>query len=199
MPSMNIGTELSNGWRLNLNVETRESLFRGSLNDVVNFDHNHQLTDLTILAGRKALGRLTATGGYLARFRDERTIHRTLQQVAWVQDFHALRLSHRISSDQTFSSDSPPTFRLRYRIGTEIALQGLEVDPREFYIKLTNEYLGSSEAGTQDIEVRLVSLIGYELSITSKLEIGPDYRASSLVQEGSDNRLWLRVSWYHRI
>ena len=42
---------------------------------------------------------------------------------------------------QTFEDGEKPVFRTRYRFGSEFSLDGQEVDPKEWYLKINNEYI----------------------------------------------------------
>jgi len=64
-----------------------------------------------------------------------------MEQLTFVQAFNAFRMAHRIAVDETFGGEDPLEVRFRYRVGAEFPLNGLFVDPSEFYFKITNEYL----------------------------------------------------------
>ena len=89
-----------------------------------------------------------------------------------------------------------PEFRLRYRIASEVALDGQSVDPREFYFKFNNEYLNSWQDYGYDLEIRLVPLLGYNLKSTNKIEMGLDYRVNSFLNNNTRHSFWVNLNWF---
>jgi hypothetical protein len=108
-----------------------------------------------------------------------------------VQRLSGWLFAHRVSSEQTFSSVERPEFRLRYRITSEIPLNGVSVDEGEFYVKINNEYLNSLQANKYDLEIRLVPLLGYDITDNFKLELGLDYRVDSFIYTITEHNYWI--------
>lgn len=196
LPSINLNKKVSSKWKLNLKLESRQSLKAGVFGAENEVDYEYVLTDLAVVAARKIGLSSTLAGGYLARFREDKMIQRLIQQFAFVQRLSGLRLGHRIASDQTFELDEATEIRLRYRLTFEIPFNGESVDPNEFYLKINHEYLNSFQADEYDLEIRLVPVIGYKFLDKNKLEVGLDYRLSSLLNSPSRNRFWFSTSWY---
>lgn len=199
LPSLNINKKLKNDWSINSKIESRQLISRGVFGETVDTDYQYVLTDISALAARKVGLNSRIGGGYLLRIREMDLYHRFTQQYTIVQKLTGYRLAHRFSSDQTFSSKDHPEFRLRYRITSEIPLNGESVDPNEFYLKLNNEYLSSWRASGHDIEVRLVPLLGYDLSANNKIETGLDYRINSFLNNNTRHSFWISVNWYIEI
>lgn len=199
LPSFNLNKGLGNNWSLNFKAETRLRFMQGEFGADVPVDFNFQTADFALTASRKTGLNNSLAGGYLIRQRGEQTYHRFIQQFTIVKRFESFRLAHRFSSDQTFNSEEPWELRLRYRITTEIPLNGQSVDPGEFYLKLNNEYLNSWQESEPDLEIRLVPLAGYEFTDNNKLEFGLDYRLSSFLDGGSRNSFWINIGWYLKI
>jgi hypothetical protein len=132
----------------------------------------------------------------MIRFRDNEVVHRFIQQYSVVKKYNLFRLGHRISTDQTIRNNNPPQVRLRYRIGVEKALNGKDVDPKEFYFKLNNEYLFAIEGRETDFELRLIPAFGYALSDNNKFEFGIDYRLNEFISGASRNQFWLYLGWF---
>ncbi|TDE09237.1 DUF2490 domain-containing protein [Dyadobacter psychrotolerans] len=103
-------------------------------------------------------------GGYFARLEDGNFTHRLIQQFSNVKDLEVFINAHRIVLDETFSSGTPPEFRLRYRFGAETPLNGRQIDPREFYGKVNNEYLGLLARQEADLEIRASLARGYNVT-----------------------------------
>lgn len=193
LPSVNINAKLPKDWYLNFKAESRQALYNE------NFDYDYLRTDISIGGGKKIGINTTLAGAYLMRIDNNSISHRAIQQLSFVRRYTGFRLSHRISVDQTFSKQESTEIRLRYRLSAEIPLQGQSLDPKEFFLKLSNEYLNAFERDDYDLEIRLAAFIGYALSATSKLEIGFDNRLDSFILNGTRNRLWIGINFYQAL
>ena len=190
LPSININKKLPRDWSVNFKGESRQSFYREQLN------YDYLLTDFSVVAAKKASINTTFSAGYLLRMTENGTAHRAIQQVSAVQRYYGFRIGHRLLTDQTFQSEKKVIFRVRYRASSEIPLSGQSLDPREFFIKLNNEYLGEWQGGEFDLEIRLGSFLGYYLPSSDKLEIGLDYRLDSFVTDISRQRCWIGLNYY---
>ena len=121
---------------------------------------------------------------------------RTIQQYILGGKFIELRLAHRFAADQTFRAEGFPQFRLRYRLALEIPLNGRSVDPQEWYLKLSNEYLHLWQQQGNRWEIRWVPLLGHTFARNNKVEFGIDYRLSSPFSELGNHSFWINVNWY---
>lgn len=193
LPSLNINKSLQRDWSLIFKAESRQSLKKGD------FDYDYLLTDISLAGSKKAGINTSVAAGYMVRIVDNKIRNRTFQQVTFVERYPRLRISHRLLSDQTFEKDQNTEFRLRYRISSEIPFQGQTPDPKEFFVKLNNEYLNSIQGKIYDLELRGAGFIGYVISTVSKLEIGFDYRIDSFINGNTRNRLWLGLNFYTSI
>ncbi len=191
LPALNLNKKLKNDWSLNAKLESRQLFRKGEIGGDSDNDYEYVLTDLSVIAAKKVGLNSRIAGGYLVRIEDGGLSHRLIQQYVIVQKLSRWRLAHRISSDQTFSETEEPEFRFRYRITSEIPLNGETVDPTEFYIKLNNEYVNSFQADEYDLEIRLISLLGYDISENFKMETGLDYRVSSFLSHTTRHSYWM--------
>ena len=196
LPAVNLNKSLENDWKINLKIESRQLLKEGVFSENSETNYEYILTDIALVAAKKVGLNNALAGGYLLRFRNDQFFHRAIQQFTLTRRYAGLRLAQRFSADQTFAKDEATTFRLRYRLGVEIPLNGQSVDPQEFYLKINNEYLGSLEDEETDLEIRFVPLLGYEFTDNNKLEAGLDYRLDSFIGDDSRQRFWGIVSWY---
>lgn len=130
----------------------------------------------------------------MLRVEADELFHRFTQQFIMVQRLSGFRLAHRFLSDQTISDAERPEFRLRYRISSEIPLNGQSVDPQEFYLKVNNEYVNSLQDAAYDLEVRLIPLLGYDISEHFKIETGLDYRVSSFLNDAGRHSFWMSLN-----
>ncbi len=193
LPSINLNKKLPKDWSLNFKAESRQSLYRGG------FDYEYLLTDVALVAAKKIGINTSAAAGYLMRIDAEGVRHRAIQQISFVKRYAGFRLSHRVSADQTFENGDAPEYRLRYRLSSEVPLQGLSLDPKEFFLKLSNEYLGSMQHDDLDLEIRAAAFIGYAISPKQKLELGLDYRLDSFIHGQARNRYWIGLNFYQSL
>ncbi len=193
MPSVNISKKLPKDWSLQSKAESRIKMYQDEA------DFSYLLTDLSLTAGRKISLRTTLTAGYLIRVEPDAVSHRTIQQLSVVNRYTGFSLSHRLAFDQTFQKEEKAEYRFRYRISGEKSLQGQSVDPGEFYVKFSNEYLYAVQASTADLEIRLTAVAGYALTPGAKLETGPEYRVSSLFNDPARQRIWIGIHLFQTL
>ena len=196
LPSLNFNKSLHNEVKLNFKLESRQALQQGFFRDSNPISYDYILTDLSGLAAKKIAINKTVAIGYLIRFRDGDIVHRSIQQFIISKDYSGLKLAHRFAADQTFQKQQSGIFRLRYRLSSQIALSGLNVDPNELYFKLNNEYLNAFSSGDYDLEIRLMPFLGYVFTNDKKIEIGLDYRLNSFLNDVPSHRFWIGVNWY---
>lgn len=196
LPAINLNKKLENDFKINFKIESRQTFEQGLFRDSNPFEYDYILTDFTTLGAKKVGYNKTVALGYLLRVRGKRLIHRSIQQYIWTKSLDGVKLSHRIATDQTFEDMRKPEFRLRYRLASQIALNGLSVDPGEFYLKINNEYLNELDGGDYDLEVRLMPFLGYTFADTQKLELGLDYRINSFIDGPSSHRFWIAINYY---
>lgn len=199
LPSVNLNNKFKKDWSLNSRIESRQVFVSGDFKSTeVDKQYEYVLTDFTLISAKK-IGLNSRIGvGYTLRYRDGSFFHRAIQQFTTVQKLSGFRLAHRFSSDQTFSATQIPEFRFRYRIGFEIPLNGESVDAKEFYLKINNEFLNSIEGREYDLEIRIVPLLGYDITDNNRVEIGLDYRVNSFLERNnSTQRFWMSFNWFY--
>lgn len=199
LPSFNLTKKLPADFKINFKVESRQELKSGIFATKSPIDYEYLLTDFAFVASKKIDINKSLAVGYLLRIKDKKVINRSIQQLIITKKYHAFRLSHRVSADQTFEQEKDTEFRLRYRLSSQIPLNGQAVDPNEFYLKLNNEYLNSWQGPAYDLELRVVPFIGYAFQNNKKLELGLDYRLDSFLEGGSRHRFWFGFNWYQGI
>lgn len=197
LPSINLKQKINKKWGLNFKFENQQQFKAGNFEDTVPFDYNYNRTDLALVASRKSFLTNKLAGGYMYRRKGKSDIHRLVQQFAFNKQYESFRLAHRIAADQTFESGEVPIFRFRYRLATELPLSGTKLDIKEFYFKINQEQLHIFEAGSYNLELRLVPVIGYALNKANKLEAGVNYRFSSFFTEHPRSQIWVALNWYY--
>ncbi|MEL7003503.1 MAG: DUF2490 domain-containing protein [Bacteroidota bacterium] len=200
LPSFNLNKGLGNDWALNFSWQSRQIFSSGEFGGESRNEFDFELSDITLITSKKVGLNNNIAAGYVVRFRSNEVIHRLTQRFTIVRKYTGFRLAHRFVTDQTFSDDAETVYRLRYRMSIVAALNGLSVDAQEFYFKFNNEYLNSWEGEENDLEIRLIPLLGYVFNDNNKLETGLDYRLDSFINEpGSDHVFWINIGWYYKI
>jgi len=199
LPVVNINTAVGKKWDLNMRMESRQIYKTEIFGEASVNDFRYELNDYAAILTYRSSPVTRVGAGYLIRIRNNEVFHRAIQQFTIVDQLGIIRLAHRISTDQTFSSNRPAEYRLRYRISLEIPLNGQTIDNRELYIRFNNEYLGSVEENAFDLEVRVVPLLGINLTSNNKLETGLDYRTRSFIGDTAIHNFWFTVNWFIRI
>ncbi|CAM1358969.1 conserved exported hypothetical protein [Tenacibaculum litopenaei] len=154
----------------------------------------HRLVDVSTLVSIKSGYNRSVNVGYILRFKAGERIHRTVQHYNIVTGVQHWKLAHRIGFEQFFQSGKRPQYRARYRLGAQRALSGEKLDPKEWYVKLTNEYL--YQFNKRDFELRVSPYVGYLINPNNKLEFGVDYRYAHLFEPAQAHSLWFRTTWY---
>lgn len=199
LPSLNLNARLKSDWSLNLRAESRQLFLRGVLDGETEADYRYVLTDFSLIAAKKVGLNSRLAGGYLLRVENGELTQRFIQQYTAVQKLARFRLAHRFVFDQTLSPGEQPEFRLRYRIASEIPLDGASADPGEFYLKISNEYLHRLQSAEYDLEVRLIPLLGFDLSDRLKIESGLDYRLASFLSGKARHSYWMALNFFIEI
>jgi hypothetical protein len=196
LPSLNMNKKLKNNWSLNSKIESRQLFRQGEINGNTEKGYKYVLTDFSLIAAKKVGLNSRIAGGYTIRSQDGELFHRFIQQYIIVREMTGFRLAHRFLSDQTFSKIEKPEIRLRYRITSEIPLNGESVDPGEFYVKLNNEYVNSFQTMKYDLEIRLIPLLGYDITDNFKIESGLDYRVNSFLNNSTRHSYWMTFNLF---
>lgn len=196
LPEITITKGFSNNYSLTFNLESRQELIDTYYGDLKSLDFNFILMDFSIIGAKKIDLNKTIAIGYQSRFESGKLIHRSIQQFNITSAYSDYRLGHRIVTDQTFEKDEKVEFRFRYRITGEFPLNGLAVDPKEFYFKVGNEYVNAIQSNLYDMEIRATPMLGYTFNDDNKLEGGIDYRLSGFLNGAIENVFWINLNWY---
>lgn len=191
LPALNLNKKINPQYKLNFKLEARQVIIENGENSP-----NYELTDFALILARQTGLDHTLAAGYLIRFRNQQLIHRSIQQWTFPSQLANLGLVHRFVFDQTFSASEATQFRLRYRAAIQLPLNGLALNERELYLKLSNEYLSEWQAEEFDLEIRGVLSLGYRITDTNKVEMGLDNRYDAFLQGQGRLRSWTVLSWY---
>jgi hypothetical protein len=196
LPQVNADVKIGDNWKVNAKVEGRQLFIQHPFPAGKN-EFEFERLDLEFVASKSLSSFDAIGGGYLVRRQDGKLIHRFIQQYVITQNLFVFRLAHRFRVDQTIENQEKLQFRLRYRVSFEQPLNGLIVDPGEFYLKLNNEYLGILKDRKGNLEVRGLACLGYNKSEEDQIEAGADYRLEDIINAKPVYKLYLYVGWYH--
>ncbi|MCH2236005.1 MAG: DUF2490 domain-containing protein [Crocinitomicaceae bacterium] len=198
LPAINFNKGFNKGWTINFKTESRQLYSSGNFGEGIS-EYDYVLTDFTTIGAKKVGLNSRLALGYLFRLEGGNIVNRFIQQYNITQRFSRFRLSHRFVTDQTISPAEDLEFRLRYRLASEIPLNGESADQGEFYLKCSNEYLQSLQSNTYDLEIRFVPLLGYIFSPKHKPEFGLDYRVKGFVNQNANHSFWTNINWFIEI
>lgn len=196
LPQINVNLEIAKNWKLNTKLESRQIFSEKELDAPASHQLRYERTDLAMVLTTKISADNTIGGGYLIRLEDNALTHRLIQQFNHVRKYESVSLAHRIVTDETFTNADPFSFRLRYRLGIEKPLNGRQIDPREFYAKINNEYLAILSGGRADAEIRGLFAIGYNATDNNKVELGLEYRVNEFNEKVRAQQFWLTIGWF---
>lgn len=155
LPAISFTKKTNELWQYNIKLESRQWLLQQENNKASDFRFEYVLTDLSLLVSRKIRLQNTLSAGYLHRREIDRSGHRFIQQYLILKKYDRFRVAHRVVTDQTLE-EREWTFRARYRITGEWALQGNVIDKQEWYLKINHEYLNAFTSGKYNLEMRIV-------------------------------------------
>lgn len=195
-PEASLSYKISENYSVTHKVESQHGLYDDQKWDD-KFEYNHSLTDLQSFIGKRLSPFVKVDIGYQYRIEEGENTHRPIQQVSILQRSSMFRIGHRIRTDQTFFKNEKFLFRARYRLKSQIPLNGVSLDPGENYLAFSNEIIYMTQDGDDDIENRLAGALGFYIDDKNKFEIGLDYRTDDyLVDNRFRNRLWFKVGYY---
>jgi hypothetical protein len=198
-PEIAVSTKLGKGYNYTFKVESMHGLFFDNEEISNNFEYFHDRTDLQSFVSHKLTPFKNLTIGMQYRIEESVNTFRSIQQISFLVLGEHTRIGHRIRTDQTFHPDAPDQYRIRYRLSYEKPLQGLDLNPGEVYLILSDEIIYSYEPGASDMENRVNVALGYYLNTNNKFQIGVDFRTDKILEPGSRNRGWLKMGWYTNI
>lgn len=197
IPGINFNQALSSNWKINLKWESRLVISEGNWSGKPNLCFNYAFSEISAVVSKKSGLNNSFAGGYLIRVEGDKTAYTAIQQYTIVKRYDTFRLGHRFSADQTFSDYEYTEIRLRYRLAADFALNGDTVDPEEFYLKISHEYLNNFQGNSYDLEIRFVPTLGYEFTDNNKIELGLEYRVNSFIQDHLNTDVWVTINWYY--
>lgn len=199
-PEAQISYKTNKDIKLTAKIESQHGMIQNTPNSEADVNYFHSLTDFQGFVGGKISPFISIAGGYQYRVASNRpNSHRSMQQISFLQKKSKIRINHRVRLDQTFADKTFPEFRARYRLALEIALDGKNLDPGEFYLVLSDEGIYSYQSDEANLENRAVISLGHFFTNKQKLEAGIDYRIDGFINHNTRHRTWLKVGWFINI
>lgn len=132
---------------------------------------------------------------------------RAWQQALYSHKLSMGRLTHRLRFEQRFIKNerthkSPMTTRIRYQLGFSIPLQGIQLDPGEFYFNCYDEAYFTLTVPAGTVRSALYSEnwayagIGYQTKKIGRIEVGPLLQFNVRdIEQDLRNLYLLQVTW----
>ena len=118
-----------------------------------------------------------------------------MQQISSVNQFEGFRLGHRVELREYLDSEGID-YQLRYRLNAEFAISGQDVNYRELYFKPGTTIIYAFSNVENDLEFRISSYLGIQLTHGNKCEIGFDSRLNKFLAGSGRSRTFLVLAWY---
>jgi len=158
-------------WKLNTSIVQRTTSFSEDENENLQFSY----LEINQIINRKINPWINVALGYKYRSNypvDELTFfeHRITQQLGWTHFEQRARLVSRFRVEQRISNEDFAQ-RHRYRLSLDLPLSGEKLDPKEFYLSVSNEILWQVGQNESEWSDRIGASIGYVLSKSARLEL----------------------------
>lgn len=116
---INVNVRIAENWKLNTKLEARQ-IFREKQPEAPLIQQvKYERTDLVGFLPKRFRLIIQEAGETWPSGKKAILPHRLIQQFSSVKDLEVFINAHRIVLDETFSSGTPPEFRLRYRFGAK--------------------------------------------------------------------------------
>jgi len=195
-PEISLGFKISNNWSMASKIESFHTFYNFNENTNNSWNYNYEGTDVQLFLNYRLNPFWRVALGYQIGTEPGNIFdHRTIQQLTYSRRPEGILFGHRLRTDQTYYADDSPQYRLRYRLSVEIPLQGLAIDPREFYMVTSDELILATQHNDVELENRLVLWLGYQFLNGNELQTGVDYRIDST----GDQKVWLKIAMNLRL
>lgn len=185
----------TDGPKLAFKVESQQFQYQGSEANASKYVYRRTDLQSFIGFGLHPLWKMAVGFQYRFNTGELQDEQRTIQQVVFLQRIAAVRMAHRLRTDQTFGAGEL-SMRGRYRLSAEIPLNGQKVDPGEWYAVVSVESIFENAQNNWGLENRLVATLGYQATNQVKVEIGPDWRVSGFMSNTYSHDLWFGIGAY---
>lgn len=152
--------------------------------------------DLQLAFQRKLKANSSIAFGGLYRVSNQQDLVRFIQQLGWVKEAYRFKWAQRVRLDESIRNKNDIEYRLRYRLGFQLPLEGFRLDNGEKYLATTLELLGKYRNENGHLEGRAGVAYGYAFKSKNKGEFGLDYRLNSINEKIKEHQVWLSVAYF---
>lgn len=198
---------LGKGWKVNGKILDDLFLLREDLNQMegLKSDINFDLFEYSLSAAKSLSPFVNLAFGYLYGdvspfIEGGNNEHRFVQQITISQLFNRTRLSEQVRIEERFFPSGYRT-RLRVKFVLEVPLEGIKLDPGEWYFISSNESLLDLRPQTIRnafyTENRVQVSLGKLAPNRNKTEYGIGYHLARISQNGFiENHIYFRTGFY---
>ncbi len=194
LPQLYITSQLYKDYLLTFKLESRQIINEGE-SPFSSISFKQERSDISAFIRKRVGFNSKLALGYMHRLQGKDLYHRWTQGLSLIYKKKYFNLGHRFLCDQTYSKAESAKYRFRYRYTLELPFKGQEINTKEIFIKLGNEYI-SVWQDEGDFEFRTLACIGYVLPSNTKLELGIDYRANQIFTDQIAHQGYLYFAFY---
>ncbi len=195
-PSIYFDKNWPKSWSSSLELQMRQSFDESNDNEIdPSFKYSFVGGSLTLSKRVSPFEKFAFK--YQLRFDNENQVHTFVQRYVISNTRQRMTYSHRFALDEIIRPGDGVELRFRYRITMMLPMKGNQIDIKEFYTKLKNEYR-ISFVSYEGVEVTLGPLLGYKWSKRFQLEAGFNYRIKSFEQT-VQSIFWINLGLYFNI
>jgi hypothetical protein len=196
LPAYTIGYKFASSWQLTGKVEVNNQNIPNGFESLFNVSRYTSEIGLQTFISYK----LSAVSGLAVGYQWSTETHTVLPQYSLVVYLAQLKLGNRIRNEIRFRNNEIDSYRLRYRLATQIPLNGNKLDEGEMYLKTQLEQLVRYKSEAQNYEIRTSLVAGNLVNNRNKLEYGFEFQARhSMRSSGWDSVIQLVAGWYFSI
>ena len=192
---LNLNKTIKNDWQINFIGEARTLYLKNITRSKAKLVYDYQFSDVSLLGSKKVGLNNRIVFGATLRF-DKDIKKRLTQQFIWFKNYNHIDVTHRFTTDETFSSKNSQVYRLRYRLGLSIPLNGNTLNPKEWYFKYSNEVLNQFQSNNYDLEFRISPALGFNFANQNKVELTTEYRISQFLNNDVGHQFFAVINYY---
>lgn len=168
-----------------------------SVTDDGEWNVTHNKSDIQNFIGWKVTSQLKVAVGYQFRLAEkDKQNHRIIQEMSIKPKEDGSIFSHRIRTDQTLENGEDVAYRLRYRLSTDLPVEGDTIEQGEYFISFSEELLGGMQRSQESLENRFGLTIGKTLTNQHDIELGFSFRTEDVFTGNEAHKLWLLLGYY---
>ncbi len=203
-PELSFTWKYSNRWTFNGKANPRLFLYNNQNESYIPTDPLMERSEFQLLASYALFSNSSIGGGYLLGLRTMpdtsviNTEHKIMAQYTFSFFLGAARIGNRPRIAYRYFTRDVNEVRLSYKLSYDIPLNGRQVNPKEAYFVVSNEFLGAFAQKSFSPENRFYAAIGWQLSSKNKLELGAEYRADDYFGDTAHVLLFVTSLYFNK-